>query len=195
MKQFSKTTIGIFTALIFSSSIALADQYTTSNTSGINTNVINQNTQKYVSDSMITTQIKEAFLKSPILRSSDIKVATQNGIVFLSGLVDTKTQYSEAVSSAEAIPGVKSVNVDKLTVKNSKAPLEDTFITAQIKGVYIKEGLIGTDVSFINTHVETKNGIVYLSGTLDNSQQINNAIQLAKSIEGVKEVKSTLKTK
>ncbi len=186
-------TIGILTALTLASyNIAFANLPTDSNTSTNNTNALVNNVQKYISDSAITAQIKAAFLKSSILSPFDIKVVTKNEIVFLSGIVDTDTQYSEAVSSAESTPGVKDVNADQLTVKGSSAPLQDTYITAKIKGAYTKASLQGTDVSVINTHVETKDGVVYLSGTLANPQQMTNAIEIAKSVAGVKSVKSAL---
>jgi hyperosmotically inducible protein len=193
MKKSNKFAIGILTTVTLSSySFAFAGTTANSNNSAGTTNSSVTTTQKYISDATITAQVKVAFLKSKILNPLDIKVTTKSGIVFLSGVVDTDTQYSEAVASAQATDGVKDVNVDNLTVKDSKAPLQDTYITAKIKGSYMKASVAGPDVSFVNTHVETKNGVVYLSGTLDNTQQINNAIKIAKSIDGVKDVKSSL---
>ncbi len=195
MKNFNKTTIGILTVVTLSGyNFVFADTSSNNNFASTTTSVVTT-TQKYISDATITAKVKAEFLKSKILNPMDIKVVTKKGIVFLSGIVDTDTQYSEAVASATATDGVKDVNVDQLTVKGSKAPLQDTYITAKIKGYYMKASLAGPDVSFVNTHVETKDGVVYLSGTLDNAQQISNAIQIAKSIDGVKDVKSSLTVK
>ncbi len=82
-----------------------------------------------------------------------------------------------------------------LIIKNSTAPLNDTFLTARVKGAYLKAKVSGSKISYINTHIETKDSVVYLSGTLDNAKQISNAIFIAKNINGVKEVKSSLKIK
>ncbi len=59
----------------------------------------------------------------------------------------------------------------------------------------MKDSLRGINVSPVATHIETKNGIVYLSGEVDNSAQIHNAIKIAKTVEGVKTVKSSLHVK
>ncbi|MBV8802896.1 MAG: BON domain-containing protein, partial [Gammaproteobacteria bacterium] len=60
-------------------------------------------------------------------------------------------------------------------------PLTDTYITAKVKGLFIREKLFGKkDIAAINISVETKNGIVYLSGRVDNNDQIKNAIAIIK---------------
>jgi hyperosmotically inducible protein len=48
------------------------------------------------------------------------------------------------------------------------------------------------DISIMSIHVETKNGIVYLTGSADNVKEINNAVALAKSVKGVNKVISTV---
>jgi len=48
------------------------------------------------------------------------------------------------------------------------------------------------DIAAFTIQAETNNGIVSLSGTADNQEQIQNAIKIAKKIKGVKEVKSTV---
>jgi osmotically-inducible protein OsmY len=45
----------------------------------------------------------------------------------------------------------------------------------------------------MSIHVETNNGIVYLSGTADSKKQADNAIAIAQSVEGVKKVESSIK--
>jgi len=60
--------------------------------------------------------------------------------------------------------------------------------------MFIQQKLFGDkDVAAISIIVETNDGVVSLSGTADNQHQINNAIKIAKSIKGVKEVKSIVK--
>jgi osmotically-inducible protein OsmY len=43
--------------------------------------------------------------------------------------------------------------------------------------------------------VETQNGVVYLRGTAENKAQIAEMTQLAKSVDGVSSVKSTVSIK
>src|ERR1700726_2862262 len=48
-------------------------------------------------DSSITAKIKAKMLKSSLLSAFDIKVTTDNGIVKLSGNVDSDAQYEQAI--------------------------------------------------------------------------------------------------
>ena len=149
-----------------------------------------------VNDSSITNTIQKDYSQDKLLHPFDINVSTTNGIVNLSGQLDTDMQYQQAVSLAESTDGVADVKADNLTVKDSKSPLSDTYITAKIDGLLLKGATIGDkDVKFTNVNVETTNGVVYLSGTVENKAQINNIIEIANRVDGVKSVKSVLKVK
>ncbi len=74
--------------------------------------------------------------------------------------------------------------------------MSDTAITAKVKGMYVREKLFGDkDISVMGVNVETTNGVVYLTGTVENQLQADNAVKLAKSIHGVKKVESKLEVK
>ncbi len=68
------------------------------------------------SDTWITTKVKADLLASPGVSGTDINVETVNGVVTLSGKVDSKTHADQAVAIAKKIKGVKSVNASALTV-------------------------------------------------------------------------------
>lgn len=149
-----------------------------------------------ISDSTITSNIQKDYSQDKLLSPFNIKVTTTNGIVNLSGNLDTDMQYQKAITLAESTEGVEDVKVDNLNVKDSKSPISDTYITAKIDGLLLKGATIGDkDVKFTNVDVETTNGVVYLSGMVDNQAQINNIISIANSVDGVKSVKSDLKVK
>ncbi len=145
-------------------------------------------------DSTITTKIKAKLLKSSLLSAFDIKITTDNGIVKLSGHVDSDAQYEQAIIFAENTDGVKDVDTSGLRVESSQKPLADTLITAKVKGLLVKNSLVGTEnlSEAWSIHVETKDGVVYLTGKVKNSSQIKQAIQTAKSVKDVKSVKSGL---
>lgn len=63
----------------------------------------------YVSDSVITTRVKAAFLNDPMLKSSQIEVTTVDGVVTLSGTVDSEQSVDRAEELAERQENVKSV--------------------------------------------------------------------------------------
>ena len=65
-----------------------------------------------VSDGSITTKVKAALLGEKDVNSFDIKVKTFEGVVQLSGFVDSQWQIDKAVQVARGINGVTSVRND-----------------------------------------------------------------------------------
>lgn len=62
-----------------------------------------------ISDSWITTKVKSSFMYSSNISGSDIDVSTNNGIVTLTGKVNSGVERSLAIEIAQNIRGVKSV--------------------------------------------------------------------------------------
>lgn len=72
--------------------------------------------------------------------------------------------------------------------------MQDALITAKVKGMFMQQELFGDkDISAMGIKVETVDGVVTLSGSADNKDQATNAEKIAKSVMGVKEVKSDVK--
>lgn len=69
-----------------------------------------------VSDTWITTKVKADLLATEDVSGLDIKVDTVNGVVTLSGRVDSQAQITKAVSVARAIKGVSKVDSTGLKV-------------------------------------------------------------------------------
>jgi hyperosmotically inducible periplasmic protein len=69
-----------------------------------------------VADGWITTKVKSTLLYSSNVDGSDITVDTKNGIVTLSGKVDTGAERSLAIELAKNVRGVKSVHSEGLKV-------------------------------------------------------------------------------
>lgn len=146
-----------------------------------------------LSDSAITSTVKAKITTDNSLSGTAINVATNNGIVSLSGNVGSDTQASIAIELAQSSPGVKDVETINLSVNGNNQPISDIIITAKIKGMFIQQKLFtDKDIASMSIKIETNNGIVSLSGTADNQTQVNNAIKIAESISGVKKVKSTV---
>lgn len=60
-------------------------------------------------DSAITTKVKAALLAEKDVNSFDIQVQTFEGVVQLSGFVDSQWQIDKAVQVASAVNGVREV--------------------------------------------------------------------------------------
>jgi osmotically-inducible protein OsmY len=68
-----------------------------------------------MSDDWITTKVKSSYMYSSNVESSDISVSTRNGVVTLSGKVNSGVESALAIEIAENIRGVKSVESKNLT--------------------------------------------------------------------------------
>lgn len=73
-----------------------------------------------MSDTWITTKVKTELLAAQDVSGMDIKVDTVNGVVNLSGTVDSQTQVDKAVAVARQIDGVKKVDSKRLVASTGK---------------------------------------------------------------------------
>ncbi|NKF23655.1 BON domain-containing protein [Solimonas marina] len=69
-------------------------------------------TAQYISDSATTAKVKAALLAEKGLKSTDISVETENGVVQLSGFVISSAQIDQAVDVTKHVNGVKDVKND-----------------------------------------------------------------------------------
>lgn len=147
-----------------------------------------------ITDSVIAGQIGAQVLLSPIAKDTDVKVVVSNRAVEIIGVAKSNSEAEELIEIAASNPYTVSVETRDLSVKGSQQPLTDTFITAKVKGILIRNYLFNTDMNVpaFQIHVETKDGVVYLTGTTETEAQRVKAERLARSVQGVKNVKSTL---
>lgn len=77
---------------------------------------------EYIDDSVITMKVKTAILNDPLLNASHIEVSTVNGVVKLSGTVDSEQSIGRAMEVANSQKNVKSVQ-NALVVKEDAPTL------------------------------------------------------------------------
>lgn len=77
-----------------------------------------EKTGDYISDAALTTKINAALMAQGDLSAMDIDVDSKEGVVTLSGRVETDAQVELAEKVVEDLDGVKSVN-NKLESKES----------------------------------------------------------------------------
>lgn len=165
--------------------VAFADdaQTTTTNTTTASTAAVPAD------DATLNQTVQSKLAAEPVLASKTIIAKTNQGIVVLTATLDTSDQANKAVEIAESVPGVQDVDTSQLAVKDSKQPMTDSYTTAKIKGVFLREKLFGNvDVPVVKIHVTTKDGVVYLTGVAASKDQIAKAITLVRSIKDVKKV-------
>ena len=74
----------------------------------------------YIDDSVITVTVKAAILNDSLLKGSHIEVTTVNGVVKLSGTVDSEQSIGRAMEVASSQKNVKSVQTDLIV--NATSP-------------------------------------------------------------------------
>jgi len=72
-----------------------------------------------VSDSWITMKVKSTLLYSSNVSGNDVSVSTSDGVVTLSGRMNSGAERALAISLAENVRGVKSVQSTSLTLLSS----------------------------------------------------------------------------
>lgn len=149
---------------------------------------------KSISDSIITTAVKAKIALNKILNPFDIKVQTSKGVVTLSGNVNSKTAYAEAITVTQSVEDVKAIEAKNLTVNDSKTPLTDLEITAKIRGKLLQNKLFNkTQIGKLNFSIETRNRIVYLNGKVESKAIKDNLLKIIHSVNGMKDIKDLLK--
>ncbi len=147
------------------------------------------NAGEYSNDSDITTRVQNALAADLIVGKEDIEVETHRGTVLLSGFVDTVEQVNRAGEIASHIEGVTSVKNNIVVKEESFGEyIDDTVITVKVKSAYAVDPL----VSALAVKVETFNGVVQLSGFVDNVEQARKAEEVAAGVKGVKFVKNNI---
>jgi hyperosmotically inducible protein len=104
---------------LFSKNFAAADvnndgslnqaEYSTYLSQAEQKNVKDKNVKGVTSDSLITSKVKANLLKEEGLKSLKVSVKTNQGVVMLSGFVETKAQIQQAAKIATETEGVTSV--------------------------------------------------------------------------------------
>lgn len=80
-----------------------------------------ETTGAYIDDSVITAKVKAVFLADPLLKAFQIEVTTVDGIVKLSGTVDSEQSIARAVELAKSQENVKSVATDLIVNVDSRS--------------------------------------------------------------------------
>lgn len=116
-----------------------------------------------------------------------VTVKADDGVVTLTGLVQSKDDKALAADTVENLPGVSSVK-NQLTVAPSYPEHSDAWMALKIRGRLLVKG----NVSATNTKVDVTDGNATLTGTADNVAQKELTEVYARDIDGVKSVKNQI---
>lgn len=145
-------------------------------------------------DAWITAKIQSKYFVDPDVKGRDINVDTNGGIVTLRGDVGSYSERRQAASMARQTDGVKEVR-DELRVSSANgaastsgarraAQVDDAWIQTKLQSKFFADAeLRGQSI-----RVESRNGVVTLSGSVTSSDARDAAEQIARDTEGVKRV-------
>lgn len=150
------------------------------------------------SDAGITGTIKTKLAADDRVRASEINVDTANGVVTLTGNVDSQEARDRAMMLAKETSGVREVK-DMLSVRvgsasgNAPEPnlpigqrIDDTGISMRVKARLLDDPL----VKGLKIDVDVRDGVVFLTGSVPSDAERKQAIELARTTEGVKDVQA-----
>ncbi|MGH8242578.1 MAG: BON domain-containing protein [Steroidobacteraceae bacterium] len=149
---------------------------------------------EYTDDKLLVSKVKTALISDKTAEASEINVEVYKGVVQLNGFVDNEKELARAEEIAKGIEGVKGVE-NNLTLKQGSQTtggvIDDSSITAKVKTALIESD----DTKAGDIKVETRGGVVQLSGFVANEAQKAAATKVAQSVSGVKSVKNGLSVK
>jgi len=147
-----------------------------------------------VDDSVTTGRVKAALIADPVTKAHQIDVETFKGTVQLNGFVDSSASKERASQVARGTKGVTAVQ-NNLTVKtdprSGEQVVDDGAITAKVKAALA--GDPRTKAHQVN--VEVREGVVQLSGFVDNAEAKATAAELARNVEHVRSVNNQIDVK
>ena len=160
------------------------------------------------SDSGITSSVKSKLVADDMVKARNIDVDTRDRVVTLTGTVQSPTEENRAVEIARNTKGVADV-VDRIAIVSAEpgaapttgldsapAPsirgaVGDATITSDVKARLLAD----SDVSGLRIDVDTRDGVVTLSGTVANAAQKARAVDLAAKADNVVRVEDNLLVK
>ena len=151
-------------------------------------------------DTVITTKLKAKMMADEVVRPYTVEVETHNGVVTVTGNINSQDAHDRILQLARETKGVTNV-VDMISVKtaagegNAPEPgrtvgehLDDAAITAKVKSKLLDD----PQVKGLKIDVDTRDGVVFLTGSVRSDNEKETAIQLARGTKGVRDVQANL---
>ena len=152
-------------------------------------------------DATITGTIKTKLAADGRVRASEINVDTTNGVVTLTGNVDSQEAKERALQTARESTGVREVK-DMISVRSGTATgeapdpnrtlgarIDDAGITMRVKSRLLDDPL----VKGLQIDVDTRDSVVFLTGSVGSEAERKQAIEIARTTEGVTSVEANLR--
>lgn len=140
-------------------------------------------------DSGITSMIRTSLEVNDKVKARQVDVSTVEGVVYLSGVVDTEESRREAARVAWRTEGVHGV-VNDLTVgeRTVGSWVDDVVISTKVKSKLIAD----TEIKAADIDVSSSQGVVTLIGRVSSQTIKTEAERIARRTAGVSDVHNEL---
>ena len=120
---------------------------------------------------------------------------SENGEVTLTGIVQTEGERQDAEKRVKSLNGVTKVE-NKIEIGPSEGESVGDYVDDATTTTSVKTKLLAEDgLKSVEIHVDTVEGVVTLTGTVDDEAQKSLAEQVARSVGGVSSVVNKLTLK
>lgn len=136
-------------------------------------------------------EVQDAIAWKPLLHAAEIGVTAKDGVVSLTGIVDSYAKKTEAESAAKKVAGVKAL-VENIEVKFPNSwKKTDAEVATEVLNTFKSNYTIPDN----NIKIKVEDGWVTLEGELPWHYQKEEAVRAVKHLTGVKGVISNIKIK
>ena len=139
-----------------------------------------------VDDATVKINIAAKFINSNDNLFVDVSTSVLEGRVLLTGLVDNQEIRIDAVRRVWEVEGVNEV-INEIQIGNRaslKESVQDIWITTQVRGLAAKT----VGLRSVAYNYETIQGKVYIVGITSRPDQLQEIIDVAKTVKGVTEI-------
>jgi len=141
-------------------------------------------------DSAIEARINLELVRAPDVNTANIDVDVVDGVVVLTGVVDSVEEAKKAETVALNEPHVKDVKNQLLIGSRTIGQvIDDQVIGSKVKGALINE----RGIRSLNIDVDVQKGVVFLTGIVENENQHKRVLRIAEATSGVAKVTDNLK--
>lgn len=139
-----------------------------------------------LTDSRIAVAIKQKLAGAGQKAFASIDVSVKDGVAILTGTADSLWTQHRARELPQFIRGVRGV-IDRLSVGPVESK-DDSAIKQHLEQMYVEDPVVERS----DIHVTVTRGVVTLEGEVQSWQEKQSALNLAKMIKGVHEVRDAL---
>jgi len=136
--------------------------------------------------------VQDAIKWEPLLKAAEIGVTAKDGVITLTGVVDSYVKKTEAEEAAKNVAGVKAV-VEKLEIKlgSTFGKVDDNDIAKEVLNAFKWNWQVPNE----HVKVRVENGWITLDGEMNWNYQKTAAHNAVKNLLGVSGVSNNIKIK